>query len=105
MKYFGCFVMASNISNDCDKLNPRCLPCVFFGYPQTQRGYKLLDLTTKKLFVSRNVKFYETIYPYKLFHKQSKKEAQTLHDPNFTIFDLCYDDDYHVVEEANAYSH
>lgn len=96
----GCFVMAINVSNECDKLNPRGMPCVFLGYPQTKKGYELLDLTTNKLFISRNVKFYEIIYPYRLFHKNSLKESQNLHDPNFTISDLCYDDDHHVVEEV-----
>ena len=84
----------------CDKLNPRGLPCVFLGYPKTQKGYKLLDLKTNKLFVSRNVKSYETTYPYRLFHKTTQVDNQTSHDPNFKIPDVCCDDDYHDEKES-----
>uniref|UniRef100_A0A803LDK5 GAG-pre-integrase domain-containing protein n=1 Tax=Chenopodium quinoa TaxID=63459 RepID=A0A803LDK5_CHEQI len=34
----------------------------------TQKGYRLMELETKKIFVSRDVKFEETIFP---FHKDS----------------------------------
>lgn len=91
MKCFGCFIMASNVN----RLSPRGLPCVFLGYPQTQKGYKLLDLKTNKLFVSRNVQFYKTIFPYRLFHKTTQQEAQTFHDSNLSLPDLC-DDEYHI---------
>jgi len=34
---------------------------MFLGYPH---GWKLYDLATKKIFVSRDVHFYETIFPF-----------------------------------------
>jgi len=34
------------------------------GYPATQKGYKLLNLVTDKTFVSRDVIFYEHIFPF-----------------------------------------
>ncbi|XP_049378182.1 uncharacterized protein LOC125842954 [Solanum stenotomum] len=34
------------------------------GYSETQKGYKLYDLTTKSFFVSRDVQFLEHIFPF-----------------------------------------
>lgn len=63
IKEFGCLAFAYT-HRSTDKLNPRGLPCVFLGYPAKQKGYKLLDITTKHVFVSRDVKFHEKIFPY-----------------------------------------
>uniref|UniRef100_A0A803N438 GAG-pre-integrase domain-containing protein n=1 Tax=Chenopodium quinoa TaxID=63459 RepID=A0A803N438_CHEQI len=49
-----------------DKLQPRGIPCVFLGYPATQKGYRILNIQTKKIFVSRDVTFNETILPFQL---------------------------------------
>lgn len=43
---------------------PRARPCVFFGYPVGYKGYKLLDLETQSVHISRNVVFHEDIFPY-----------------------------------------
>lgn len=105
MKCFGCFVvMASNEKTNHDKMNPRGLPCVFLGYPQTQRGYKLLDLRTNKLFVSRNVKFYETIYPYKIFHNTTQTNTQTSYDPNCIILGLSHEEECDIDSDDNITS-
>ncbi|KAL2943034.1 Retrovirus-related Pol polyprotein from transposon RE1 [Bienertia sinuspersici] len=66
LKVFGCLVFAYNPSNDKDKFGARGVPCVHLGYAAGQKGYKLLNLFTGQVFVSRDTKFYEDIYPYKL---------------------------------------
>lgn len=38
--------------------------CVFLGYPYGQRGDKLYDLEDHKIFLSRDVKFQEHIFPF-----------------------------------------
>lgn len=47
-------------------MNPRGAPCLFIGYPATQKGYKLLNLLTKQAFVPRDIKWFEHVFPYTL---------------------------------------
>lgn len=60
-KVFGCLAFASNADTHQDKFTPRGVPCAFLGYPSTQKGYRLLNLLTVKIFVSRDVTFHEHI--------------------------------------------
>lgn len=48
-----------------DKFGPKGIPCVFIGYPQNQKGYRLYDLNNKTVFCSRNVVFKEHMFPFK----------------------------------------
>lgn len=41
----------------------RANPCVFIGYPFRQKAYKVLNLVTHKIHVSRDIKFFEYIFP------------------------------------------
>ena len=54
-----------------DKLSPQAHRCVFIGYSNTQKGYKLYHPSTKRVFVSKDVTFDENIYFYSLQPKQS----------------------------------
>ena len=64
LRSFGCLAFASNPTRTTDKFAPRGVPCVFLGYPSEQKGYKLLNLTTQQVFVSRDVRFVENVFPY-----------------------------------------
>ena len=46
------------------KLEPRSKPCVFLGYSLTQSAYYCLDPSTSKIYVSRHVKFVESVFPF-----------------------------------------
>lgn len=48
LRAFGCMVIAYNPDRKLEKFKPRGVPCVFLGYPKTQKGYKLLNLPLKK---------------------------------------------------------
>jgi len=68
IKVFGCLVFAAPSYKEQDKFKARGVPYVFLGYSSTQKGYKLWELHTNKIRVSRDVKFEEHIFP---FHQDS----------------------------------
>lgn len=46
LRVFGCLAFASNPLHTAYKFAPRSVPSVFIGYPPTNKGYRLLNLTT-----------------------------------------------------------
>ncbi|XP_056695786.1 uncharacterized protein [Spinacia oleracea] len=63
---FGSLCFAYNTKVQKDKFDSRSRRCVFIGYPAGYKAFKLYDLDTHTVFVSRDVIFFETIFPYKL---------------------------------------
>lgn len=60
---FGCLSYATNLTPT-NKFDVRARRCVFLGYPLGQKGYKVYDLATHKLFTSCDVIFHEHIFPH-----------------------------------------
>ncbi|KAL4575563.1 hypothetical protein LXL04_022410 [Taraxacum kok-saghyz] len=63
LKAFGCLCYVVTSAVNRDKFMPISKSCVFIGYPFRQKGYKVLDLDTKVISVSRDVKFTEDVFP------------------------------------------
>ncbi|KAL2227998.1 UNVERIFIED_CONTAM: Retrovirus-related Pol polyprotein from transposon RE1 [Sesamum indicum] len=40
------------------------MKCIFLGYASNQKGYKVYDLKRKSMMISRDVTFYEDVFPY-----------------------------------------
>ncbi|KAL2897007.1 Retrovirus-related Pol polyprotein from transposon RE1 [Bienertia sinuspersici] len=66
MRNFGCLTFSYNPDRRRDKFQARGVPGIFLGYPANQKGYNILNLFTNQIFATRDVKFYEGIFPYKM---------------------------------------
>ena len=71
-------MFATKIAPGKKKFHSRAASCVFIGYSSSQKGYKLLDMETNQVFISRHVVFHENHLP---FH-YSNTEKQN-HNPIF----------------------
>jgi len=65
LRAFGCLCYPFLRPYANHKLSFRSKPCIFLGYGSNQKGYRCLDPTTHKVFLSRNVIFDETQFPAK----------------------------------------
>ena len=61
---FGCLCYPHLRPYSPHKLTPRSEQCVFHGYSSIHLGYRCLSLSSQKLFISRDVIFEESIFPY-----------------------------------------
>ena len=59
LRVFGCTAMIHVPKQKRLKLDPKARECIFIGYSETCKGYKMLDKETRKVVMSRDVVFYE----------------------------------------------
>ncbi|KAL4320330.1 hypothetical protein GQ457_18G016730 [Hibiscus cannabinus] len=74
LRNFGCLAFASILPKPKTKMHPRATKTVFIGYPKNIKGYRLYDLETKNIFVSRDVVFSEDKFPFQEFKSENVKE-------------------------------
>jgi len=90
LRVFGCLCYAHNQNRKEDKFSSRSRKCIFIGYLYGKKGWKLFDLESKQQFVSRDVEFVETDYPF---------VGNLDTTPNITFNPILSDDDVVLDEE------
>ena len=60
LKIFGCEAYALTPKNQHSKLDPQSKKCIFVGYDDVTKGYRLWDPTAYKIVISRDVIFDES---------------------------------------------
>jgi hypothetical protein len=56
---YGCIVYTMHSSQERTKPDPKSKKCIFLGYADNMKGYRLWDPTARKLVVGRDVVFAE----------------------------------------------
>ncbi|WVZ53157.1 hypothetical protein U9M48_004138 [Paspalum notatum var. saurae] len=64
LRVFGCACWPNLRAYNDRKLNFRTRRCVFLGYSSSHKGYKCLDPSTGRVYISRDVVFNEHIFPF-----------------------------------------
>jgi len=64
LRVFGSLCFASTLSRQRKKFESHDRISVFLGYPFGIKGYKLLDLQSNTIFISRDVTFHESTFPF-----------------------------------------
>jgi len=76
MQVLGCLCYVHNQKHGGDKFAPRSNRSVFLGYPFAKKGWRVYDLQTGKVSVSRDVIFMEDEFPFALLEKDEITDLQ-----------------------------
>ena len=66
LRVFGCSCWPNLRPYNSHKLQPRSIQCVFLSYSLLYKGYKCLHLSSNRIYISRDVIFFETHFPFEV---------------------------------------
>jgi histone deacetylase 1/2 len=77
LKTFGCACWPLLCPYNARKLSFRSKECVFIGYSGHHKGYKCLDVATGRVYISRDVIFDESVFPFSRLNPSEKPIVYT----------------------------
>ncbi|XP_074277017.1 uncharacterized protein LOC141600673 [Silene latifolia] len=77
VRVFRCLNYAHNKDKPKDKFNEREKCYVLVGYPHSKKEWKLYGLKKRTIFESRDVIFYEHIFPFNTVNSDGQREENT----------------------------
>jgi histone deacetylase 1/2 len=75
LRVFGCLCYPNQSATATHKLAPRSTACVFLGYPSSHRGYRCLDMSSRRIITSRHVIFDENSFPFAHANKDQQSDS------------------------------
>jgi hypothetical protein len=87
LRVFGSLCYATTLQNNRKKLDSRSRKCVYLGFRVGVKGHTLFDLQSREIFISRDVVFFEHIFPYHSKDTQSDASTSHNHPSNMSLFD------------------
>ena len=100
LRSFGCLCFAVILKGS-DKFSEKAEKCVLIGYASGKKAYKLLSLENRSVLYSRDVKFYETVFPFKMSQKQIVESTDEVSNLNF--FDLVDSESKNTTKTSTPY--
>jgi histone deacetylase 1/2 len=90
LRVFGCACWPNLRPYNKRKLAFRSTQCAFIGYSPRHKGVKCLEVSSGRVYISRDVVFDETVFPFKHLHPNAgallRKQILLL-DPSLQIFE------------------
>jgi histone deacetylase 1/2 len=71
LRVFGCACYPNLLSYNRHKLEFRYKQCAFLGYSTMQEGFKCLEISSGRVYISRDVVFDETKFPFSKLHSNA----------------------------------
>lgn len=100
LKIFGCVCYAKAPDEKRSKLDAKSVLAVFIGYSERSKGYRLYDVETKKVFISRDVVFDEGYnWHWEVFDIESSDKVTT---GNGDQFEAEIDSSFDIEDERNV---
>ena len=82
LRVFRCAAYSHIPKNERKKLNPKAKRCIFLGYGDVTKGYRLYDLIKAHVIHSRDLLFDETSLG---FEKEQMKDLEGINQPTVEI--------------------
>lgn len=80
LRTFGCLCYAHRMDRSKDKFGARSRKCIFLGYPHGTKGWRVCDVETGEIFLSRDVVFSEMVFRYGNAVTDNSSEAPMVDD-------------------------
>jgi hypothetical protein len=77
LKVFGCACWSNLRPYNTRKLAFRSTCCAFLGYSLMHKGYKCLDISTGRIYISMDVVFDEDVFPFAELHSNAGARLRT----------------------------